>query len=193
MSKIWDLIKRSSKLYLYSIIGIILAIIFVLTLNYLQFYVHELGHANSVVLHTFIQKNPTLTINFTYIDFLGKEYLKVPQQTIAVIPKLMLIYGVLFTIIFYSFIFLLIGRLKTVRGNKWLEYPLIISLITLISQDIALNLFCGTDGLRLSCGVFTIHFLTILFNGILLLSLGFFFVMLFMFIKNKKLQKEITT
>jgi len=188
MSKSLNLIKRSSKLYLYSTIGIILAIIFVLSLNYLQFYVHELGHANSVVLHAFTQKSPTLTINFTYIDFLGKEYLKVPQQTIAPIPYLMLVYGVLFTMVFYAFIFLLIARLKIVRGNKFLEYPLVIALVTLVLQDVAMNLFCGTDGLRLSCGSFVIGFLTIFFNAILLLSLGFFFVMLIMFIKNKKLQ-----
>lgn len=192
MSKIKEIIKSSAKMYGYSIIGIILAIIFVLTLNYLQFYVHELGHANSVVLHTFVQNQSSLTINFTYIDFLGKEYLKVPQQTIAPIPNIMLVYGVLFTMFFYAFIFLLIGRLKIVKGNKILEYPLVISLITLVLQDIALNLFCGTDGLRLSCGSFTIGFLTILFNVILLISLGFFFVTLIMFIKNKKLQKEVS-
>lgn len=192
MSKFKKFIKESSKSYIYSTIGIVLAIILVLTLNYVQFYVHELGHANSVVLHAFAQNQSSLTINFTYIDFLGKEFLKVPQQTIAPMPKIMLSYGVLFTMIFYAFIFLLVARLKIVRGNKFLEYPLVISLITLVLQDIAMNLFCGTDGLRLSCGILTIQILTILFNTILLLSFGFFFVMLIMFIKNKKLQKEVS-
>ncbi|PJE81267.1 hypothetical protein COU58_03485 [Candidatus Pacearchaeota archaeon CG10_big_fil_rev_8_21_14_0_10_32_42] len=190
MSKFKKFIKESSKSYIYSTIGIVLAIILVLTLNYVQFYVHELGHANSVVLHAFAQNQSSLTINFTYIDFLGKEFLKVPQQTIAPMPKIMFSYGVLFTMVLYAFIFLLVARLKIVRGNKILEYPLIISLITLVLQDIAMNLFCGTDGLRLSCSILTIQILTILFNAVLLLSFGFFFVMLIMFIKNKKLEKE---
>lgn len=192
MNKIIKFIRESSKNYLYSIIGIVLAIILVLTLNYFQFYVHELGHANSVVLHAFAQNQSSLTINFTYIDFLGKEFLKVPQQTIAPMPKIMLSYGVLFTMVFYAFIFLLVARLKIVRGNKFLEYPLVISWITLVLQDIAMNLFCGTDGLRLTCGTLTIRVLTIFFNAILLLSFGFFFVMLIMFIKNKKPQKEVS-
>ena len=190
MSKFKKFIKESSKSYIYYTIGIVLAIILVLTLNYVQFYVHELGHANSVVLHAFAQNQSSLTINFTYIDFLGKEFLKVPQQTIAPMPKIMFSYGVLFTMVLYAFIFLLVARLKIVRGNKILEYPLIISLITLVLQDIAMNLFCGTDGLRLSCSILTIQILTILFNAVLLLSFGFFFVMLIMFIKNKKLEKE---
>lgn len=192
MNKLKKFIKEASKSYLYATIGIILAIIIVLTLNYIQFYVHELGHANSVVLHTFAQNQSSLTINFTYINFLGKEFLKVPQQTIAPIPKIMLSYGVLFTMVFYAFIFLLVARLKIVRGNKFLEYPLIVSLITLVLQDIVMNLFCGTDGLRLNCGSLVIQILTILFNAILLLSFGFFFVMLIMFIKNRKLQKEVS-
>jgi len=191
MNKLKKFIKEASKNYLYATIGIILAIILVLTLNYIQFYVHELGHANSVVLYSFAKNQSSLTINFTYNDFLGKEFLKVPQQTIAPIPKIMLSYGVIFTMIFYAFIFLLVARLKIVRGNKFLEYPLVISLLTLVLQDIAMNIFCGTDGLRLDCSILAIQILTILFNAILLLSFGFFFAMLIIFIKNKKLQKEV--
>lgn len=190
VKNIWKIIKSSSNLYLYSTLGVILAIIFLILLNYFQFYVHELGHANSAVLYTFTQKNPNLTMNFTYIDFLGKEYLKVPQQTIAPIPNIMSVYGVLFTLVFYIFIFLLIARLKIVRNNKWLEYPLAISLFLLVLQDIVFNLFCGTDGFKLSCNAFILKFLSWSFNGTLLLSLGFFFVMLIMFIKNKKFNKS---
>lgn len=177
--KLFPSAKDGFRVYFYSAIAVILAIICFLFLSYLNFFVHELGHANSAVLYTFVEKNQNVSMNFTYIDFMNRDYLKVPQQTIAQIPYIMLSYGVLFSIVFYSFIFILLARIKKVRGNKLLEYPLAISFLILILQDIVLNLFCGTDGLRLSCGHYTIMFASYLFSGALILSLGFFFVVLF--------------
>jgi hypothetical protein len=182
--------KDGIRVYLYSTIAVILALVCFLLLTYLNFFVHELGHANSAVLYTFLEKNQSVTTNFTYINFMGKDYLKVPQQTIAQIPPIMLSYGVLFSLFFYSFIFILLAKIKRVGGNKLLEYPLAISFLTLILQDVVLNLFCGTDGLRLSCGNYTIKFASYFFSGVLILSLGFFFVILFF--SKKIVRKEST-
>jgi hypothetical protein len=193
MNKLWEFIKRWSKRYLYSLTGILLAIIFMILLSYSQFYVHELGHANAALLTTQIEHIPSVTINFTYQPLILFGYdtgLKYPQQTWAtVLPPLMSSYGVLFSIMFYLIIFLLIGRLKIVRNNKYLEYLLLISLLILIVRDISFNLFCGTDGFKLSCNSFILGGLSIFFGIALLLSLGAFFVMTIYIIKNGSLQK----
>lgn len=185
-------LKKGYKTLAYSIIGLTLAFIFLFVLNYSQYYVHELGHSNVAILSSFTQKNPSLTMNFTYVNFPLLKSLKVPQQTGATIltiyTPLFAFAGVFATILFYLIIFLLVSKIKIIRKNKVLEIPLAISFLILISQDIALNLFCGTDGLKLSCSEFTLGFLSLIFNGLLILSLGFFFAILFILRKNKNIK-----
>lgn len=171
-----------------SIISIVIAFFVTFTLIYFNFYVHELGHANSALLHTVITHNTSTTINFTYQDYIlfGKDLgLKYPQQTLAVMPNIMSIYGVFFTIIFYAFIFLLLAKIKMIRNNNYLGVPLVITFSALILQDIISNLFCGTDGLDLACSQFTLGIIFWIFWITILLSLGFFFNLLFTILFNK--------
>lgn len=179
------------KVFLLAVMGVGLAIISLVVLSYFQYYIHELGHTNVAVLSTFTQKNPTLTLNFTYVDFPLIKYLKVPQQTGATIltsyKLLFNLAGVFANTIFYAIIFLLVAKIKIIKDKKFLEIPLVISFLILIFQDIAFNLFCGTDGFNLSCSDSVKSVLFMLLTGILLISLGFFFVMLT--IKNKMYKK----
>mgnify|MGYP001577277995 CR=1 FL=1 len=171
-----------------SIFSIVIAFFFTFTLIYFNFYIHELGHANSALLHTVITHNTSTTINFTYQDYMlfGKNLgLKYPKQTLAVMPNLMSIYGVLFSIIFYAFIFLLLAKIKLIKNNNYLGIPLAITFLALILQDIVSNLFCGTDGLDLACSQFTFGIISWVFWITILLSLGFFFNLLFMTLFNK--------
>jgi len=182
------------KPFLIATLGVALAIIFLIILNFFQYYVHELGHANIAILSTFVQKNPTTTINFTYVDFPFLHYLKVPQATGATILKsytlLFNLAGVFTTIIFYCIISFLVTKIKMVQKRKALQYSVVISFLLLILQDISLNLFCGTDGFKISCNESIKGLIFLIFNGLLLLSLGFFFVILIIFIKNNKLTKK---
>lgn len=181
---------KTSKLFVYSAISVVLAIIFLLVLTYFQYFIHELGHANTAVIYAFTQKSQNVSMNFTYVNYPIIHSLKVPQQTIAVMPRIMMSYGVLFTMVYYVFIFLLISRIKIIQNNKLLEYPLIISLFTLVIQDIISNLVCGTDGLQLSCSSFLINSLSILFSSLIITSLGFFFAILFISIEYDKFHKH---
>ncbi len=186
-----DQFSAICKTSIYAIVGLILVVIFLFILSYFQYYVHEFGHANVAVLSTFTQKNPSLTINFTYVDFPLMNSLKVPQQTGATILTsytiLFNLAGIFATIIFYAVIFLLVARIKIIRNSKVLEIPLIMSFLILIFQDIAFNLVCGTDGLKLSCNDFITNLMFLTFNGLLFISLGFFFAMLVILLKRKGL------
>lgn len=181
-------VKSLFKSLLVSILAIILAFFFTLTILYFNYYIHELGHANSALLHALITHNNSTTINFTYQDYVlfGKDLgLKYPQQTLAVMPNLMSIYGVLFSMIFYGLFFLLIVKIPIIKKNNYLGVSLAITIIALILNDVVSNLFCGTDGLDLSCGPMTFKIIFWVFWAIILLSLGFFFNLLFIMLANK--------
>src|SRR3989344_6775983 len=109
------------KPFLLATLGVALAIIFLIMLSFFQYYVHELGHANIAILSTFAQKNPTTTINFTFVNFQYIPMLKVPQQTGADILKsyslLFNLSGVFATILFYCIIFLLLIKINNVKKS----------------------------------------------------------------------------
>lgn len=197
-------LKRTPKrIFIYSTIAVVLALITFLILNYCQFYVHEFGHASSAVLYTMTTHNESITINFTYINYkvpLTNISLLVPQQTITRFPRIMSVYGVLFTIIFYALIFTLIAyilsKIKSLKENNRIAFSLMGVFILLIINDIVSNLFCGTDGLNLSCS----HNFLMIFSGIfmflLLLVLGYFYMELLIFrfnpfkqINNREVKK----
>jgi len=184
-------VKSLSKSYLYSLGGLILAVIFVFILNYFQYYIHEMGHAIVAIFSAFAMENINLTITFNYVSFWGIEFLKVPQQTGATILNLyslpFKLAGIFSTFVFYLLILSLLDRIKIIRENKILEWSILIAFVVIIVQDIALNIFCGTDGFEIACNDTTLLVLRLFFNIILLLSLGFFFALLTIFIKNKKL------
>lgn len=172
------------------VIGLILAFLLLFILTYFQYYIHESGHAGVALFSSFMQKNPHLTINFTYVDFPLMKSLKVPQQTRAIILTrytiLFNLAGVFATILFYVLILFLVSRIKIIRDKKILEIPLIISFLILIFQNIGFNLFCGTDGLKLGCSEFVKSLMFFIFTLGLLISLGFFFTILTILIKNNK-------
>jgi hypothetical protein len=171
-----------------AIFSIVLALFFTLVLIYFNFYVHELGHANSNLIYTTINHINSTTINFTYQNFIlfGRDLgLNYPQQTITVMPSIMSIYGVLFSLVFYALIFLLLAKIELIRNNNYLGVSLGIAFLTLIIQDIVSNLFCGTDGLDLACSALTFNIISWFFWATLLLSLGFFFNILLVIIINK--------
>lgn len=164
-------LKRTPKrIFLYSTLAIILALISLLVLNYCQFYVHEFGHASSAVLYSMTTHNESITLNFTYINYkipLTNISLLAPQQTITRFPRIMSVYGVLFTIIFYALVFTLIAyilsKIKSLKENNRIAFALVGVLVLLILNDIISNLFCGTDGLNFSCS-----------NSFLMISAGIF-------------------
>ncbi len=171
-------LKNALRMMLYAVISTILALIFLLILNYFSFYVHEFGHASAATLSIMTRHESSITINFTYIPYLN--YFKVPQQTISKLPKIMSIYGVLFTMVFYALIFIslifIISKIKSLRENKRIEFCIATFLILLIFRDVILNLFCGTDGFNLYCNQNLISMLNYLFLLLLLLTLGWFFM-----------------
>jgi len=185
--------RDSIKFYPLTILAIIIALFSTLSLMSFNFYVHELGHANSALIHSMINSNPSTTINFTYQDFIifGKDTgLNYPQQTVAIMPKILFSYGVLFSIIFYALIFLVISRINIIKNNKLLSGSLAIAFLTLILHDVAANLFCGTDGFKLACSQTILEIISWVTLVILLLSLGFLFSILFLIIKSKFRMKK---
>lgn len=158
------------KIFIYSTLAVVLALVTLLILNYCQFYVHEFGHASSAILHSTATHNESITINFKYISYkipLTNIKLSVPQQTITRFPRIMSVYGVLFTIIFYALIFTFIvyflSKIKGIKENNHIAFALLGVLALLIINDIISNLFCGTDGFNLAC-----------INGFLMISTGIF-------------------
>jgi len=176
-------IKHYLKILPYWIIVIALAMVSLWGLTYLQYYVHELGHANSALIKTMILHENTININFTYINypiFFTNHTLKVPQQTIAPIPKMMFIYGFLFTTIFYALIFMaivfIISKIERFKENKRIGLALTATLILLVVNDFISNLLCGTDGLNLSCSSIFINLLGKLISFLFLVALGWFYM-----------------
>ena len=200
-------IKRTPKrVFIYSALAVILAILTLIVLNYFEFYVHELGHANSALLDTVTTKTNSITINFTYKDYIlfGKDSgLKYPQQTFANIHTnfrpLFSLSGVLFSIIFYGLIFSLVGyiltKIKRLKDNNRIALALVGVFVFIIINDIISNLFCGTDGLNLSCSNSFLMTISGIFLIIELFFLGFFYVELFMLKKDffKKRNLEVIT
>jgi len=188
VNKIFKIVvKTPPKIWFFSLIAIVLAFVSLFAIGYCSYYVHELGHANSALLYTLISHQNSTNINFNYIDFGGIAGLKVPQQTIAIMPKIMMSYGVLFSILLYLFLVMLLSKIKRIRGDKWLEYPLAITFLIIVIRDIALNLLCGTDGLNLNCSSGLTSSLGVIFLFFALLSLGCFFIEL---ILGKYLAKQ---
>jgi hypothetical protein len=196
-------LKRTPKsIFAYSTLAIILAFVSLLALNYCQFYVHEFGHSSAAVLSTMTRHDTSISINFTYIDFkipLTDLKFKVPQQTISRWPVILSVYGVLFTIIFYTLIFLSIAyflsKIKNLKENNRITFALMGVLALLIINDIISNLFCGTDGLNLHCSNNFLIASTGIFLFAQLLFLGYFYMELFLikfniFNKNNKRRLE---
>lgn len=182
-SFIENLLKTSLRIYVYSTLAIILALVTFIILNYCQYYVHEFGHASAAVLYTMGRQEPSVSINFTYIDYkipLAGVGLKVPQQTITNVPRIMWVYGVLFTIMFYAAvscgIMYLLTRIRRLRENKRIGLALVGVVGLLILNDIVSNLFCGTDGLDIYCS----NSFLMVFSGVvlffMLVVLGFFYI-----------------
>jgi len=181
------------RVYFYSFLAVVLALVTLLVLNYCQFYVHEYGHASAAILSTMTSHNNSVTINFTYIDYkipLSNISLKVPQQTISRLPKIMMIYGVLFTMVFYALVFMSVAyglsRIKSLKENNRLAYSLIGVLVLLILNDFISNLFCGTDGLNFSCSPLLFKIITGTFIVLFLLCLGYFYMELLVVNKLSK-------
>ena len=180
------------------ILSLVLAFFLTFTLLYFNFYVHELGHANIALLSTQTNQISSVTINFTYQPLLLFGYdtgLMYPQQTkvssiLVAYSSLFKVAGIIFSLFFWAIIFLLLGRIEIIKNNKYLSLSLAITFIILILNDFVTNFFCGTDGFNFTCSdaIFNIIFYS--FWGIILLSLGFFFTLLFGLIKNKSLKKN---
>jgi hypothetical protein len=189
-----NFIRTPKRVYFYSFLAVILALFTFFLLSYFQFYVHEYGHASSAILYSMAKNESNININFSYMDYkipyLGINT-KVPQQTITRFPEIMSIYGVLFTIIFYSLVFTMIAFFlsrKKAYDSKRIGILLIGLLVVLIENDIVLNLFCGTDGLDLHCSNGLLMILSGIFMFLLLVAIGYFYLELFILgkIKTKK-------
>ena len=176
-----NLLKAKNILLIF--LGIFLAFISYQVLTYFDFFIHELGHANSAIIYTLIHKNPSIIINFSYINY---TYFVVPNQTISAIPNIMSSYGVLASLLFYSILLLFISRIKIIKENKKLTISLIVSFILLTLREIIFNLFCGSDGFKLNCNSLFFDTLIYFFLGFFLISLGFFFITLINLLQNKK-------
>lgn len=199
-SNLKQIIKRTPKrIYFYSTLAVVLALITFLILNYYQFYVHEFGHASAAVLYSMTTHNESITINFTYINYkipLTNIGLLAPQQTITRYPGIMSVYGVLFEIIFYASIFTLIAyilsKIRRMKDNNRIAFALMGVLVLLIINDIVSNLFCGTDGLKFSCSNSFLMIFSGIFMFLLLSFLGYFYMELLIFRSNifNKINKQ---
>jgi fatty acid desaturase len=188
--------KKISKIIPVVVVSLTLAFFLTFILLYFDFFVHELGHANIALLSGQAKQIPSITINFTYQPLMLLGYnigLKYPQQTEAIILNsfnpLFKVSGVLFSLFFWSIIFLFLYRIKLLRENKYLSFSLAITFLALVINDIISNMFCGTDGFNFVCGKVIFEVLFYSFWFAILLSLGFFFSLLF-FIFLEKIKHE---
>ena len=170
---------------------VVISTIFSFIILLSSYPIHELGHASFAILVGMASNQPSIVLNFTYQP--AFHYFRVPQQTIALLPTSPIftipfgIAGVFATTVFYFLIFVFVLNLRKVKENKKLQNIICFALITLIIDSILENLFCGTDGFRLSCN-------SLILNGISLLAwfMFTFFIALFsiFYVKTKEKQND---
>jgi hypothetical protein len=124
----------------YFFLAVFLAVLGLIVLNYVGFYVHEFGTSSSAALWTMTKQESTLTLNYEYDTFLG--FLKVPRSVIPGLPWHFAILATVIAGLVLLCLAVLIGRWRQVKHHARRKAFIFIAFGILFVKDVLFSLGC---------------------------------------------------